>query len=140
MDAAATTPPPTSSEGHHAEEHHSHVGLYLKVFFALLILTVLEYLYAKVLAEATFLLLVFGLVMIAVIKAALVGMYFMHLSFEGRWKYVVLIPTAFLVAVLVLALIPDVAMEFEEPDPNLEEQLIELRLPASRLEPPQSAA
>src|SRR5690349_658502 len=33
-----------------------------------------------------------GLLIMAVTKAALVGIYFMHLKFEGRWVYYMLIP------------------------------------------------
>jgi cytochrome c oxidase subunit IV len=96
---------------------HSHVRAYLRVFVALLILTILEYLYARTFASRGFLLLVMGLVCLAAIKAALVGMYFMHLVFEGRWKYLILIPTSFLVIVLVTGLMPDMARDAKLLDP-----------------------
>ena len=105
-------------------EHTSPVKLYLRVFFALLILTVLEYYYAQWFAEASFAVLVGGLMLLAVIKASLVGLFFMHLLFEGRWKYMMLIPTAFLACVAVFALVPDIAMRLAEPADQAEEQLV----------------
>lgn len=45
---------------------------------------------------------------ISTAKAALVALFFMHLKYEGRWKYVLLIPVAFLAVVLVIALYPDI--------------------------------
>ncbi len=45
---------------------------------------------------------------ISTAKAALVVLFFMHLKYEGRWKYTLLIPVAFLAAVLVFALHPDI--------------------------------
>ena len=104
------------------QEHESHVRIYLRVFFALLVLTVLEYFYAKIFAESGFAMLVLGLMALAGIKATLVGMFFMHLKFEGRWKYLLLIPTTFLVMVFIFALFPDIAMTHVAPDPNLEEE------------------
>ena len=46
------------------------------------------------LAEHGFALLVLGLMSLAGIKAALVGLYFMHLKFEGRWIYFMLVPAS----------------------------------------------
>ncbi|RUL87193.1 cytochrome C oxidase subunit IV family protein [Tautonia sociabilis] len=90
-------------------EHSSHVKAYLRVFLALLALTVAEYLYARLLTDAPAALLIGGLLVLAVIKAGLVGLFFMHLLFEGRWKYLVLVPTTFLASVTVLGLVPDLA-------------------------------
>ena len=41
----------------------------------------------------------------------MVGWYFMHLKFEGRWVYFMLIPAGILAAILTLALVPDLAMQ-----------------------------
>ena len=45
---------------------------------------------------------------VATAKALFVMMYFMHLKFEGRWKYVLLSPTVILAIGLPLALLPDI--------------------------------
>jgi cytochrome c oxidase subunit 4 len=41
-----------------------------------------------------------------------VMLYFMHLKFEGRWKFVLLAPTIILAMALVAALIPDVGEHY----------------------------
>lgn len=55
-----------------------------------------------------FLRLVLGLSALAMAKASLVAIYFMHLKFEGRWVYTLLIPTGILVLALVLAVYADI--------------------------------
>ncbi len=95
------------------QEVESHAP-YLKIFFALLIFTILEYFYAM-LFQQSFVLLVVGLMTLAITKATLVGMYFMHLKFEGRWVYIMLIPAGILAVVLMLGLTPDMAMQPGEP-------------------------
>ena len=82
---------------------------YLKVFGALLVFTVMEYAYARFL-PLPFLYLVLGLMTMAIIKATLVGMYFMHLKFEGRWIYMILVPVGFLAVVVVVGLMPDMVL------------------------------
>lgn len=92
------------------EEHVESHAPYIKVWFALLILTLVEYFYAYFMS-GRFLTLVLGLMFLACIKAGLVAWYFMHLKFEGRWVYYMLIPAAFLAAVFILALYPDIGTE-----------------------------
>src|SRR5262245_20921873 len=98
---------PTEIAEEHAEEAHAP---YLKVWAALAIFTGIEYFYAYYLNQM-FLILVLGLLLWAAIKAGLVGWYFMHLKFEGKWVYILIVPACILAAVLVLALSPDVAMK-----------------------------
>lgn len=94
---------------------------YMKIFFVLLVFTVLEYIYASFL-PLSFLVLVVGLMVLAITKATLVGMYFMHLKFEGRWVYYMLIPACILATVLILGLYPDIAMQpISEESPDEEE-------------------
>ncbi len=133
----ATSSTDTNAKGEHpAESHHR---LYLIVFLALLVFTVLEYLYARFFAESFFAVLLMGLLLIAIIKAVLVGLYFMHLAFEGRWKYLVLIPTAFFSSVLVVGLLPDLAFNsyqlpeetIESPDPAEPTETLESSLPSA---------
>jgi cytochrome c oxidase subunit 4 len=83
---------------------------YMKVFWTLLVFTILEYGYAM-LAQGYFPILVAGLMVLALTKATLVGMFFMHLKFEGPWVYAFLAPAAFLAVTLVLMLVPDIAMK-----------------------------
>jgi caa(3)-type oxidase subunit IV len=62
--------------------------------------------------------LVLGLVVLAVTKASLVGLYFMHLKYEGKWIYLLLLPTAFLMIMLPLALYPDIGTKPEDKRPE----------------------
>ncbi len=94
---------------------------YLKVWAGLALFTAVEYFYAHIFKDL-FGVLVLGLLFWAIIKAAMVGWYFMHLKFEGKWVYAMLIPAGFLAAVLTLALFPDVAMQpVTEENPGEEE-------------------
>jgi len=93
----------------HATEAHAP---YLKVWAALAVLTVIEYYYASTFKDF-FIILLGGLLFWAVIKAGLVGWYFMHLKFEGNWVYILIIPAFVFATILVLALCPDMAMKPE---------------------------
>jgi cytochrome c oxidase subunit IV len=94
-----------------AEEHEQEAHApYLLVWFWLAILTGVEYWYAAGLKDVFTILLV-GLLILAGIKAGLVGWYFMHLKFEGKWVYLLIVPAIILAAVLVLALVPDQALK-----------------------------
>jgi cytochrome c oxidase subunit 4 len=92
---------------------------YMKVFWSLLVLTVLEYAYARFLPQLSFGSLVAGLMVLAFTKAFLVGWFFMHLKFEGRWVYMMLVPACLLALILVTGLAPDMAYHrngfFESP-------------------------
>ena len=99
----------------------SHTSQYMKVFFVLLVFTIAEYCYASFLPGISFITLVLGLMAMAIFKASLVGLYFMHLKFEGKWVYGMLIPAGILAIILTTALIPDVALHpVVEDNPDLE--------------------
>ncbi len=99
-----------------AEEHQQEAHApYLMVWLWLAGLTGIEYVYAAGLKDF-FLILLGGLLALAAIKAALVAWYFMHLKFEGKWVYLLILPALFLAVVLVLALIPDLAMQPADPE------------------------
>ncbi len=121
----ATANEPLTYDQH--QEVESHVTTYLKVFGALLVFTVLEYLYAR-LAQAHFLALVFGLMALAMTKAALVAIFFMHLKFEGRWVYLMLVPACLLALALVLGLYPDIGSRSNKLPSGPEEELTMTRL------------
>jgi len=79
---------------------------YMAVFYSLTVLTALEIgvAYMKVLP-----LLVMGLALIilALVKAFLVGMYFMHLKFEKRTLGIIALTPLILCTLLIIALLPD---------------------------------
>ena len=96
----------TGGDHHAGGEHHS--VNYMRVFYALIVLTGIELLCSLIPASMRGF-MIFLLLVLAVAKAVLVAMYFMHLKFEGRWKHVAVIPPLILAAVLVFALMPDIA-------------------------------
>jgi cytochrome c oxidase subunit IV len=97
-------------ESHEQEQDHDPHPAYGKLWFALLILTVLEYFYAMF-AKDHFVGLVIGLMILATIKAGLVGAFFMHLKYEGNWVYIWLLPAAFLLCVFMGGLYPDIGRQ-----------------------------
>jgi cytochrome c oxidase subunit IV len=106
---------------HDQEMHVESHAPYLKVFFALLIFTIMEYFYAML--PISFPALVVGLLAMAMTKAALVGWYFMHLKFEGRWVYFMIVPAGVLATIFVLALYPDIGMQPVSEVPPSEEEV-----------------
>jgi cytochrome c oxidase subunit IV len=93
----------------HATESHAP---YLKVWAGLAVLTLVEYYYASFLKDY-FLILLLGLLFLAVVKAGMVGWYFMHLKFEGNWVYIMIVPAFILATIIVLALSPDMVLKPE---------------------------
>jgi cytochrome c oxidase subunit IV len=102
-------------------EKESHDSLYLKVWAGLAIFTAVEYYYAHIFKDLFFF-LILGLLVWAVIKASMVGWYFMHLKFEGKWVYAMLIPAGILAFILTIALVPDVAMQPVTEESSSEEE------------------
>jgi cytochrome c oxidase subunit 4 len=119
--AEMTKMSPAEVAAEHATEAHAP---YLKVFFALAILTAIEFWYAYIFKDA-FGVLVFGLMALAIIKAGLVGWYFMHLKFEGNWVYIMIVPALILATIIVLALSPDMVLK-PVPEEDLGESIEEV--------------
>ena len=110
----APTPavPVESAVPRHPDDRDAHPSAnYLAVFGALCGLTLLSVGFDLLPdpPRAVLVGLVFG---VAAAKALCVMIYFMHLKFEGPWKYVVLAPTFLLGTGLVLALLPDIALHY----------------------------
>jgi cytochrome c oxidase subunit 4 len=80
---------------------------YMKVFGSLLLLTILEYGYAKL--PLLFVAKIAGLTAMATIYAFLVAWFFMHMKFEGRWITLMLVPVCVLSVAVVAGLTPDIA-------------------------------
>jgi cytochrome c oxidase subunit IV len=93
----------------HATEAHAP---YLRVFAGLAVLTAIEYYYAAIFKDH-FAVLLTGLLALAIVKAGLVGWYFMHLKFEGNWVYILIVPAMVLATIIVLALCPDMVLKYE---------------------------
>ncbi len=105
----ATTPTPDA----HDDTGHAHVN-YLIIFVALCICTLLSVVFDLIdLNKRVVAVLVLA---VAVAKAQFVMRYFMHLKFEGLWKYVLLLPTVILAMGLPMALAPDIALHYYRPE------------------------
>lgn len=97
------------------EDHSAHHVNYLYVFGALCGFTLLSVLFdglTDLVSSAVVIVLVLA---VAVAKALCVMMFFMHLKFEGNWKYVLLAPTTILAIGLPLALMPDIGVAYYTP-------------------------
>lgn len=118
----------THDHGDHSGSHSN----YMKIWYILLVMTIAEYFYAMFAGELFGIpVLIVGLVAMASYKATLVALHFMHLKFEGKWILAMLVPTAFLVCVLIIGLTPDVALHYTDEDlPGLQENETAATAPA----------
>lgn len=90
---------------------HVHVN-YWAIFYALCALTV-----ASVIADVFGgslgkLLIALVVLTVACFKAMFVMLYFMHLKFEGKWKFVLLAPTMILGLAIIAALMSDIGSHY----------------------------
>ncbi|MSR57421.1 MAG: oxidase [Planctomycetaceae bacterium] len=92
-------------------DEHPHVNYWL-VFLALCILTAASVVADMVRGKMGIMLLVLIVLTVATFKAMFVMMYFMHLKFEGKWKYVLLAPTMILALAIPAALMPDIGSHY----------------------------
>jgi len=95
------------------EENGGHLN-YFAVFIALCVFTGLSVVFDLLKFENRLITIVLVLA-VAVAKATCVMMFFMHLKFEGNWKYVLLAPTTILAIGLPLALLPDIGVAYYTP-------------------------
>lgn len=82
---------------------HSHKKLYLIIFFALAVLTVVEIAIAE--SALAYHLIATSVIALALGKAFLVAYFFMHLNEETKWlKWIAAVPcSAFLYAAVLIA-------------------------------------
>lgn len=102
-----------------SDSHGAHRVNYMVVFFALCGFTALSVLFdvvdikdSRVAGLSGYVVLIVLVLAVATAKALCVMMFFMHLKFEGNWKYVLLAPTTILALGLPLALLPDVGLHY----------------------------
>ena len=86
------------------EQEHAHPR-YILIFVILLVLTLAEVGYAFL--DLPKLMLAVGLIIMAVWKAALVAMYYMHLRYEPRRMWILAVSPIPLAILLVLAVITE---------------------------------
>ena len=117
--AEEQTPHPHGEDASHEAQHPS--INYWYIFYALCVLTGLSVLADLVRENSTFasiigedrvkVVICFIVLAVACAKALFVMLYFMHLKFEGKWVYLLIVPAIVLATILVLALVPDQAMK-----------------------------
>ncbi|MEY2726381.1 MAG: hypothetical protein RLZZ458_2248 [Planctomycetota bacterium] len=96
-----------------SDEHSNHHVNYLTIFFVLCGCTALSVAFDVLqFSKAVTIVLVLA---VACAKASCVMMYFMHLKFEGNWKFVLLAPTTILAIGLPIALFPDIGSSYYTP-------------------------
>lgn len=93
------------------DDHSAHHVNYATIFFALCVFTALSVVF-DVMSFENHLITIVLVLAVAVAKALCVMMFFMHLKFEGNWKYVLLAPTTILAIGLPLALLPDIGVAY----------------------------
>ena len=105
-EAPASRMPPEQAHGHTVPTPHHHVNYYA-VFGTLVVLTIVTVAVAflNIRSELAKVLLALA---IASIKASAVVIYFMHMKFEGKMIYLILIVPLCFCLLLVIALLPDV--------------------------------
>src|SRR5437879_1663909 len=86
-----------------------HVVPYVLIFFVLVFFTGVTVAIAFV-HFPTELINVFLALAVAIVKGSLVGLFFMHLKFEGKLIYLIVIVPLLLCVLIICALIPDVLM------------------------------
>jgi len=92
----------------HTEAMPHHKGPYYWIFGVLVILTIVTVAVARHRFENEMVNLLLAM-LVASVKASCVALYFMHLKFEGKLIYLILIVPLILCVILCCALIPDIA-------------------------------
>jgi cytochrome c oxidase subunit 4 len=80
---------------------------YYKVLVWLTVLTVAEIGWAMVFEDSARGILISGLAAMAAVKAALVGLYYMHLKYEGSMIWIAILFPLLLVVVMICGFLPD---------------------------------
>jgi len=97
---------PTATHGESVPEPHHKVN-YFAIFIFLVILTVVTVAVAFINIKSELAKVLLALT-IASVKAAFVVLYFMHVKFEGKLIYLILIVPVTFCILLVVSLLPDI--------------------------------
>lgn len=106
----------------HDAEHDLRVKAYFSVFIALSIFTAVSFLANEAVRQGwigvhTSFAIIIG---VAVIKAFLVGMIFMHLNFDWGRVYFIIVPISILGVMMMLVLMPDIVIAWQPDQQPLE--------------------
>ncbi|MCC6418033.1 MAG: cytochrome C oxidase subunit IV family protein [Gemmataceae bacterium] len=93
------------TDSHDPGHHEPTLNLYFTVFVALSIFTAMSFLVFELVADKlTAMLIILG---VAVAKATLVVMYFMHAKYDWGRIYFLIIPVVILAIMMMVVLMPD---------------------------------
>ncbi len=95
----------------HSKEHDAHgpnLKLYVGVFVALCACTALSFLANWTMGQGGGSMAI--IMVVAVIKACLVAMIFMHLKFDWGRVYFVIIPVTIMAIMMMIVLLPDIVL------------------------------
>jgi len=96
-----------------AHEGASHVKLYLVVFAALSVFTAISFFVNAIFPKHS--MTAAGIIMaVAVVKAFLVGLIFMHLKWDWSKLYFMIVPAFILGAMLMMVLMPDFVLAWQQ--------------------------
>jgi caa(3)-type oxidase subunit IV len=106
------------TEAAHAEHHEAHISdaTFLKVFGGLLIFTALTFAANQFLGEKAKLIAFLIIGTIAICKALLVVVYFMHLVLDWKKLFLFIVPVMILAPLIVIVLWPDIVLSWRLAD------------------------
>jgi caa(3)-type oxidase subunit IV len=106
----------------HDAEHDMRVKAYFAVFIALSIFTAVSFLANEAVRQGwiglhTSVAIIIG---VAIVKACLVGLIFMHLKYDWRNVYFIIVPISILGVMMMLVLLPDIVIAWQPEQAPLE--------------------
>ena len=110
----------------HPPEEHAHHGptfrLYVVIALALAVFTIVSFIANQLVLQGNITVYAAFVVIlgVAIVKATLVGMYYMHLKYEWGKLYFMIIPAFILAAMMMVVLMPDIVVAWHhEPETSL---------------------
>jgi cytochrome c oxidase subunit 4 len=106
---------PAEARAGHDEQHGPTVKTYMVIFGALTAFTAISFVFngmarAEMISHFTSFMIILG---VAVCKATLVGMYFMHLILDWGKVFIMIVPALILGPMLMIVLLPDIVLAWQ---------------------------
>jgi cytochrome c oxidase subunit IV len=122
-----------SHEHRPADHGHAQGGpsfqLYMNIFYALSVFTALSFVFNELARHdiISYMTSVALIVIVAVVKALCVATIFMHLKFDWRRVYCIIIPVSIMAVMMVIVLLPDIVLSWHHGlyEPPAHAQVIE---------------
>jgi caa(3)-type oxidase subunit IV len=98
----------TLAQPHKTADHGPSFQLYMMVFGALCVLTAVSFLANWLLGQNHTSMWI--IMFVAVVKATLVAMIFMHLKFDWKKVYCIIVPVCVMGVMMMIVLLPDIVL------------------------------